>query len=246
MEFIYKITNTINGKFYIGKTKNIERRWKEHLKMVGKKRHPLYDSILHYGKENFKIEIIDEGDSTIINEMEKEWILNTNSINIGYNIAPGGEGGDTFSNKSEIEKEVTRNKLREAAKIINAKNIDLHRSNTTNLWKNDDYRNKVIKKLTEIASSKEYREMMSKKIKKVLMNPEKIKKWSECKMGRKNGRWNGFVVITDNSGNEYRYESAIEASKKLKVAAQRLRNHCVNGTTYKVGIYKGWKFRYEI
>ena len=55
---IYKITNIANGKFYIGKAKDVDRRWKEHLRNVGKKRHPLYDGILHYGVDNFKVEII--------------------------------------------------------------------------------------------------------------------------------------------------------------------------------------------
>lgn len=245
MEFIYKITNIVNGKFYIGKTKNIERRWKEHLRMVGKKRHPLYDSISHYGKENFTMEIIDKTDSFNINELEKIWILKTDSINKGYNIANGGEGGDTFTNKSFLKKEITRNKLRIAAKITNAKNIELHRNNTTNLWKNPEYRKKVIDMMKETMSSEEYKNTMSKRMKEALSNPDMIKKWSECKIGNKNGRWIGYVIVTDLEGVEVKYESAVDAAKKLKIAPQRLRNHCTNGTTYKVGIYKDWKFRYE-
>ncbi len=82
-------------------------------------------------------------------------------------------------------------------------------------------------------------------MKKTLTNPEKLKIWSECKKGNKNGRWLGYVIVTDLEGSEKKYESAVEASKLLKIAAQNIRNHCINGTTFKVGPYKDWKFRYE-
>jgi group I intron endonuclease len=82
--YIYKITNIKNKKFYIGKSKNVEKRWKQHLSLVGKKRHPLYDAIKSYGIENFKLEIIDCNEETMIDELEKKWILETNAIKLGY------------------------------------------------------------------------------------------------------------------------------------------------------------------
>ena len=54
MEYIYCIKNKINGKLYIGKTKRPNRRLTEHKMLVGKKRHKLYDAILHYGWDNFE------------------------------------------------------------------------------------------------------------------------------------------------------------------------------------------------
>lgn len=278
MEVIYKITNKIDGKFYIGKTKDINKRWVQHLSKVGKKRHPLYDSILHYGKENFIIEVVDKADSHLINELEKEWIKKTNAIELGYNLTEGGTGGDTFTHLNNDEKELKRLKHSNAAKIINAKNIELHRKNTKKLWENVNYRNNIIEHINKnknIVSeknkeiikklwlNKSYRQKviegikkyhnnpnnrlkMSDSMKKTLSNPELLKKWSECKKGSKNGRWIGYVVVTDLNGNETRYESAVDAAKLLKVAPQKLREHCLNNTTYKVGIYKNWKFRYEI
>jgi group I intron endonuclease len=245
MEVIYKITNKINGKFYIGKTKNIERRWNEHLSLVGKKRHPPYDSILYYGKENFIIEIVDKADSYLINDLEKAWIKKTDSINKGYNICEGGNGGDTFTKRSNESKDTTRKKISESSKIVNSKNIEKHRENTKNLWKNPLYANKVKTKLKSIMATEEYKQKFSKSMKKTLSNPDMLKKWSDCKKGNKNGRWIGYVIITDLDGNEKKYESSAEAAKKLKVAPQRLREHCENNTTYKIGIYKDWKFRYE-
>lgn len=74
MAFIYKIVNDINDKIYIGQTSfSIENRFKQHLKDSEKnlttEKRPLYNAIREYGKEYFKIELIEETDSP--NEREK-------------------------------------------------------------------------------------------------------------------------------------------------------------------------------
>ena len=64
MAYIYKITNLINNKIYIGKTnRTIEERFKEHCNEYKKERsekRPLYNAMNKYGIENFKIEQIEE------------------------------------------------------------------------------------------------------------------------------------------------------------------------------------------
>lgn len=92
---IYKITNDINNKIYIGKTcLTIEERFKQHLKDAKSnyKNRPLYDAILKYGKEHFKIELIEECNLSVENEREKYWIEFYNSYKNGYNATKGGEG----------------------------------------------------------------------------------------------------------------------------------------------------------
>lgn len=56
---IYKITNKINGKIYIGQSINIERRWKEHI-FDNRKNSLIHLAIIKYGKENFSFEVIEE------------------------------------------------------------------------------------------------------------------------------------------------------------------------------------------
>lgn len=91
---IYKITNQVNSKIYIGQDKH---------------NNPVYlgsGKILHlafqkHGIENFNKEIIEECESKEhLDEREKYWInfYNSTDRNIGYNIALGGEGGDTITN----------------------------------------------------------------------------------------------------------------------------------------------------
>lgn len=64
MSYIYKITNLINGKMYIGKTSSsIEKRWREHISDSQKERcekRPLYDAFNKYGIKNFQIEEVEE------------------------------------------------------------------------------------------------------------------------------------------------------------------------------------------
>ena len=94
MAYIYKITNDINGKIYIGKTYNsIEKRFKEHcndrLKRKCEQR-PLYFAMNKYGIEHFHIELIEETDEP--NEREIYWISYFDSYYNGYNATKGGEG----------------------------------------------------------------------------------------------------------------------------------------------------------
>ena len=63
MYSIYKITNTVNSKCYIGFTGNIKRRWKQHKvnRKNGKK--PLYQAFRKYGIKNFTFEVIYESEN---------------------------------------------------------------------------------------------------------------------------------------------------------------------------------------
>jgi len=89
--FIYKTTNKINGKIYIGK---LVRESKVYLGS-GK---ILKQSIKKYGKDNFIREIIEYCDCKFkLKEREKFWInyYNSTDRNVGYNITKGGDGGST-------------------------------------------------------------------------------------------------------------------------------------------------------
>lgn len=85
---IYKITNKINGKWYIGKTNGRDPNYFGSGKL-------LKQAVEKYGKENFERIILEEvaGD---INVRERYWIEQTNAVDdpMSYNLAKGGEGGD--------------------------------------------------------------------------------------------------------------------------------------------------------
>lgn len=85
---IYKTTNNVNGKIYIGKdSKNNPEYYGSGL-LISR-------AIIKYGKENFTKEIIEICTESNINDREIYWIEQYQSFNknIGYNIAMGGDGG---------------------------------------------------------------------------------------------------------------------------------------------------------
>ena len=97
MPYIYKITNDLNGKIYIGKTNfTIEKRWKEHCRDYQKEtlqKRPLYSAMKKYGIENFSIEEIEQLESPQqAEEREKYWIEYFGSFKNGYNATIGGDG----------------------------------------------------------------------------------------------------------------------------------------------------------
>lgn len=89
--FVYLITNIINGKRYVGQTKQtLAHRWNGHVQ----KDHCryLYNAIHKYGKQNFIIEVICEVPTLeLANEFEIEYIERYRTMfPNGYNITPGG------------------------------------------------------------------------------------------------------------------------------------------------------------
>ena len=119
---IYKITNSISGRCYIGQAVDIRARLMDHVSSVGRNNHnAIYTAIRKYGIENFDCRIL-----TIINtfgktqdELKKElnvlecfYIELYNSYKCGYNMTPGGDSGRLgFRHSKE-----TILKLREAHK----------------------------------------------------------------------------------------------------------------------------------
>ena len=93
MAFIYKITNDINQKVYIGKTeRSIEERFKEHCRAYNYEqveKRPLYAAMKKYGTEHFHVELVEETDNP--EEREQYWIKFYNSYGDGYNATMGGD-----------------------------------------------------------------------------------------------------------------------------------------------------------
>lgn len=152
---LYKITNTVNGKLYIGITKlSLQDRLKIHCSFTKKPKYPLQHAIAKYGKENFTIELLEESeDRKYISESEEPTILKFDSRNDGYNVAIGGYGGDlgseayrkrleTINNYSPERKAEYRKKLHER-NLGKTKETDLGRKSQSEKIKNNKYRNGI-------------------------------------------------------------------------------------------------------
>lgn len=102
---VYKITNLIDGKIYVGRYKygrypTFENYWGSgpYLKRA----------IVKYGLENFKKEVLQEAkDNEELNKLEILWIEQLHAIEVGYNLNAGGDCGTT---STEVGRKISETK----------------------------------------------------------------------------------------------------------------------------------------
>lgn len=170
---IYKITNIKTGKVYIGKTtKSLNDRLQGHINNADKGNNfKLSLAIRKYGKENFIIEPIDFAETCDeLNEKEIHYIGEYNSLEDGYNMTMGGEGGNTYINKSDEEMKAISRKI------------------STALRKNNGNRGQFVGPKNSMYGkhhTPETKEKMSKALKGKKFSKEHNRKISEYYKGRK-------------------------------------------------------------
>lgn len=108
MGYIYKITNKVNNRLYIGQTKtSMKARWQRHLTRFHEgSKQGIYGAMHKYGIENFIMEKIIECPNEDLNEMECYYINKYDTYNNGYNLTLGGQGTKVlqFTEQQVIEK----------------------------------------------------------------------------------------------------------------------------------------------
>ena len=91
---IYKLTNLLDHKIYIGQSVDIAERWKQHIKcglgIDTPQNNKLYKAMLTDGVENFSFELLEECDRASLNAQEIYWIDFYKSQDYGYNMTKGG------------------------------------------------------------------------------------------------------------------------------------------------------------
>lgn len=123
--FVYCITNLINGKRYVGKANDPVGRWRDHLKVVRNPDNPglvIHQAMRKHGIENFEFKVVVEcmsEDEAF--DVERRLIREWSTMDHGYNLNEGGEGGygpslETRQKLSAVHKgrtksEVTRRKM---------------------------------------------------------------------------------------------------------------------------------------
>ena len=94
---IYVITNNINGKQYVGLSKDCWRRWADHYSKsynstrIDDLNKALYLAMRKYGRENFSFRIIEQCPPEELADKEKYWIQQLDTYHNGYNASPGGD-----------------------------------------------------------------------------------------------------------------------------------------------------------
>jgi group I intron endonuclease len=178
---IYKITNKINGKVYVGKDES------SRINYYGSGKN-IRAAIKKYGIDNFEKEILEDNisDKILLQEKEKFWILECNSINpkIGYNISAGGDGGDTISrnpNKDDIIKKISNTLKGRVFSEEHKNNLKLNHNS-----KNPEVGKKISKKLKGVSKTEDHKKKLA---------------IASFEYNKKIGRW----VNEDNPMKKYKY-----------------------------------------
>lgn len=161
---IYKITNKLNGKVYIGQSVDIDTRWRQHIN--AKDNFAIHRAIQKYGKENFKFEVLLECPVDMLNVWERDMIALYDCISPnGYNLTEGGEGykcsDETRLKMSNIRKGKNRSEETKI-KISNAQK-GKHHSEETRLKMSNTRKGVKLKPLSEEHKRKISESMKGKK-----------------------------------------------------------------------------------
>lgn len=164
---IYKIENLINGKVYIGQSRNIEKRWTAHRTRPFNQNSKQYDlalyrSIRKYGLENFSFVVLEETLIEDLDNREKYWIEYYDSHNKekGYNLTDGGNSAtSTILTKKQVDEIKllleTDMSQQDIADKYNVDQRSISYINTGETWI-DQGRTYPIRSFSILASNKKY------------------------------------------------------------------------------------------
>jgi group I intron endonuclease len=162
---IYKITNLINKKIYIGKDEFSNENYYGSGKLIKK-------AIKKYGKENFIKEVLEDNinDKFILQEREVFWIATYNATDkkVGYNITNGGDGGDTISNNPERDTILNKIKTSLKGRVFSEDHLKKLRDNHNS--KNPEVVKKIADKLRGQQKSEEHKKKLSESISQYYKN----------------------------------------------------------------------------
>ena len=146
---IYKITNKLNGKCYVGQSQNIFKRWSVH----GNKNNAnncsmvIAKAVTKYGVENFTFEILELCSKNELNDKEKYWISKFDTYSKGYNSTTGGDSPEesAFSKLKKdtvgmLYKQLLDNVIPmvELARIYGVSESTIRAVNTGDTWVNSE------------------------------------------------------------------------------------------------------------
>lgn len=202
---IYKITNKINNKSYIGQSNNINRRFIEHKCINHETNKSLKLAFKKYGIENFNFEILEECSLQELNEKEKYYI---SKLKPEYNRTSGGDGSPNHNVSNNL-----REKLRQKGKE--------QWNNLSEEQKNNILNNNLIGQKIGHKVSKETREKLRNANLGKKQSKETIEKRKKTFINKK---LNGYIQTNETHKKKVIcmetgiiYDSVKEAGKKNNV-----------------------------
>ena len=246
---VYMIENIINNKKYIGQSINIFKRKNQHFNNAlngSKKCCVLYNAIRKYGEDKFKFSILEECSIEELNEKEKLWIKNLNTIEPnGYNLLDGG-GEKTKVHESTKEKiskfQKGRKKTKEEIDKIKAGVQRKYNSGWVSPNKGKKLKGKVLDNLIKRNKS---RKGISAWNKGIPFSEESKNKMSESRKGKvltqdtKNKikiKMTGRKITWGDKISEARLGHEVTKESRKKISETQMRGYvikCSNGKVYK-------------
>jgi len=217
MGIVYKITNQVNQKSYIGQTsRTLNQRKQEHVNNAKKSKKPaslLYKAIRKYGVENFEWTLLEECSNDILDDREKFYIkkLRTHSSKGGYNLT---EGGSTIFGASGRYHYLKKKSSKEYKGWIKKYRVGKNNPNYNNgkaISGNNHYLNKLTKKEKQkwidshLGGDNNYQKKLSKKQLKDKCWINKLSEEEKSEWVKKNlsGKNNPFSVAYNKNPQKY-------------------------------------------
>ena len=173
---IYKLTNTVNGKCYIGQTCDFKRRINVH--RLAKSKQGIHCAIRIHGWHNFAVDVLlDNLSKAEGNYWESLFIKTFDSKRKGYNDTDGGDGVD-----SETARRTQNTLLVEGRHNFQA--ID-HRERQRQWLSNPENRKLMSESQIRRFANPENRKKQSERIKAAWQDPEKRERMIQASRGRK-------------------------------------------------------------
>lgn len=175
---IYRIYNKTSGKSYIGQSKNVEGRLRDHFNHLNRGNHGNYhlqSAFLLYGTENFGYQLIEACEEETLTQREEYWIDAALHYAGVYNLVRPED-----SKKISVE---TRRRIGEAAKISMIGN-----QHAKGYKQSEEARRKLSESLRGRVLSEEHRRKISKAAKGRVRSEETRRRMSEAKKGNKNAK----------------------------------------------------------
>ena len=231
---VYKITNKLNNKIYIGQTINpIEQRWREHKNDKKGFCRYLFNAFNQYGRDNFEIKILSKCNSMDeMNHRETYYIrlFNTLAPN-GYNILPGGGnrivGEETRKRQSSSLKGKLvgkKNGMFGKGKMAGDKNPMFGKKRT------EEARKKISQKLKGRTFSDSHKENISE------ANRGKKKSKVHRDMLSEGNNWRKVPIFCPTNGKTY--QSIMSAARDLNLPSGNI-SRVINGKCRSI---KGFTF----
>lgn len=216
---IYKITNSINGKFYVGSAVNLKKRFGHHYGYLKRGNHcnrKLQRSWNKHGSSVFEFSVLELVPllDDLINR-EQYWIDALDAVNLGYNMSPTAGNKMGMRHSSETRKKMSESSLGKKMSEESRRKMSLAKTGSK---LSAETREKMSKARKGRIVSEEHRRNLSIANKGRKLSPEHIEKMAQSRLGKKATEETKIRMSIAMTGKKHTQETKdkISLTKKLR------------------------------